>query len=171
MAQAGRAPERVDHRWTVGPYTIEAVSRHGFPADRYPEVMYRYLIDGQRVDAELYRSLDRAIVAAVGARHTGPRTAGGPGVGTAADWFCLMVGINEHEEREAPAEPERGSAPTEPAQCLGSGRGWMTSTNAPNPSCRQCGATPAELDAAPPRRNPAGYGYLGLVPPHAVSKP
>lgn len=160
MARADRAPERVDHRWTVGPYTFEAVSRHGFPEPDYPPVMYRFLIDGQRVDAEMYRSLDRALVAAVGARHMGPRSAGGPGVGTAADWFCKMIDLDEAEAEQ------RTEAPAEPAACVGSGRGWMAVSDSHDPACSSCGVKPGELGVGKPVRH--GLGYLGLVPPHVA---
>lgn len=147
--------ERIDRAWTVGPYTFEAVSRHGFPEPKYPPVMYRYHIDGKRVDNELYQSLDRAIVAAVGARHTGPRGAGGPGVGTAADWFCKMIELDEAEAEER-----------EQVDCPGANASWTTSTNQPDPACRGCGAT--YLDLGESRPQVSGYHHLGVVPPHVA---
>lgn len=163
MARADRAPERVDSRWTVGPYAFEAVSRHGFPEPEYPPVMYRFTIDGQRVDSEMYLSLDRALVAAVGARHMGPRSAGGPGVGTAADWFCKMIDLDEVEE-EQQLKIVEVEIP-EAKQCPGSGRGWRRAEGVPgHPECVHCEATPRDLDAPEPA--PRGFGYLGVVPPH-----
>jgi hypothetical protein len=182
--------ERVDHRWTVGPYTFEAVSRHGFPEPQYPPVMYRYKIADKRVDNELYESLDRAMVAAVGARHMGPRGAGGPGVGTAADWFCRMIDLDEAEAEEraqAPSEPvfcqdelcpwTSAHAAGEPdgctggtpasGDCPGSGQSWTTSTNAPDPACRRCGATFTELGVDRPQMS--GYHHLGVVPTHGLA--
>lgn len=145
--------ERVDHRWTVGPYTFEAVSRHGFPPE-YPEVMYRFKIQGQRVDNEMFASLDRALVAAVGARYMGPRSASGPGVGTAADWFCLMIGLDEAE----------AVVPTDaPEACSGSGRGWLASSE-DDARCSVCMVSSQDLGLPRPARR--GLGYAGLVPPH-----
>ncbi len=156
--------ERVEQRWTVGPYTFEEVSGH--PFEKLGPLMYRYTINGQRVDSELYASLDRTLVAAVGARHMGPRSAGGPGVGTPADWFCKMIDLDEAEaEERAPREASEGA----PARCSGSSKGWMSSTNAPDPACRECGATPEELGTAKPQRR-VRRGFLGLVPPHAEPK-
>lgn len=43
----------------------------------------------------LYASLEHAMVAAVGEKYTGPRGAGGTGVGTAADWFMRMIGADQ----------------------------------------------------------------------------
>lgn len=92
--------ERIPDRWTVGPYEFQAVENHGFPEPEYPPVMYRFKIDGVS-NSELYRTLDRAIVSAIGQKHTGPRMASGGGTGTAADWFCVMVGLDHVENGEA----------------------------------------------------------------------
>lgn len=91
--------ERINRTWTVGEYTFEEVEGHGFRSPEFPKAMYRFKINGQG-NHEMYQSLDRAMVAAVGEKHTGPRTAGGSGVGTAADWFCVMVGMDHAEDRE-----------------------------------------------------------------------
>jgi hypothetical protein len=157
--------ERYPNRWTVGPYTIFEVAGHGFPRPDYPELMYRYEIDGKRVDNELYVSLDRALVAAVGARHMGPRGAGGPGVGTAADWFCKMIDLDEAEaEEREQAEPTLAA----PEQCSGAGRSWTTSTNAPDPACRVCAVTYRELGVDRPEQVFGGYSHLGHLPPHVA---
>jgi hypothetical protein len=151
--------ERVNRRWSVGPYEFAEVEfGRGHPwAGR---TMYRYTIEGERVDAELYPSLDRALVSAVGARHMGPRGAGGNAVGTAADWFCVMIGLVE-PDLEAPAEPEPGKDEV----CPGAGQSWITSTNAPNPSCRSCGISYQGLGVDRPQVS--GYHHLGTVPEHA----
>ena len=182
---ADRAPERIDHAWVVGPYTFQAVSRHGFPEPEYPPVMYRYHIDGKRVDSEMYASLDRALVSAVGARHLGPRSAAGPGVGTPADWFCVMIGLTEDEPQlgawsrpdgSAPEgemvalvdmeEPERATLANEDGTCRGSRAGWMTTESAVSgltAKCRTCGQRASDLGARPEL---AGDRYLGWVPEH-----
>lgn len=76
----------------IGEYTFFAVVGHGFP--EYDGVaLWRFGIDGRKKSGELYASLDHAMVAAVAEKHTGPRGAGGSGVGTAADWFMRMIGV------------------------------------------------------------------------------
>ena len=171
------AEEYIPNRWTVGPYEFQEIEfKGGHPwAGR---LMYRYLIDGKRVDAEVYPSLDRAIVSAVGAKYMGPRGAGGNAVGTAADWFMIMVGATEDEE---PAPPKRpgdgctgGSAPevervtlaNEDGTCRGSRAGWMTTESAVGgyvAKCRTCGQRASELGARPEL---AGDRYLGWTPEH-----
>jgi hypothetical protein len=76
--------------WTVGDYRFCEYDQHGF-ADFAGKPLYKFEIDGKR-GMEMYASLDEAMVAAVGQKYTGPRGAGGSGVGTAADWFLKMIG-------------------------------------------------------------------------------
>jgi hypothetical protein len=155
---------RVDQWWTVGPYRLEEVVDH--PFDKITSgPMYRYAING-KISSEMFESLDRAIVAAVGERHMGPRGAGGNAVGTAADWFCVMVGMAETQTKQAPAEEKDGSAPIAD-RCLGSGRGWMAVGDSNSPACPRCGATPGALGVAKPERH--GLGYLGHVPEHGLA--
>ena len=42
---------------------------------------------------EWYNSIEHAMAAAIAEKYTGPRGAGGSGVGTAADWFMKMLGV------------------------------------------------------------------------------
>lgn len=49
---------------------------------------------GKPNTGEWFASLDRAMIAAIGEKYTGPRGAGGTGVGTAADWFARMIGMD-----------------------------------------------------------------------------
>lgn len=162
------AKEYIVNQWAVGPYEIQAVEGHGFPQPQYPEVMYRYKINGASVDAEMYPSLDRALVSAIGARHMGPRGAGGNAVGTAADWFCVMINLTE-DERTAPAEPA-----AEPEQekrwCPGRGRLWSNhralGSTAPSPVCPVCHQNPDDLGANRPVR--VGAGWSSLIPDHLL---
>lgn len=62
-------------------YAYEPVSKPGEP--------------GKPNTGEWFASLDRAMIAAIGEKYTGPRGAGGTGVGTAADWFARMIGMDE----------------------------------------------------------------------------
>jgi hypothetical protein len=157
--------ERVNRRWTVGPYEFAEIEfGRGHPwAGR---TMYRYTIEGERVDPELYASLDRAMVSAVGARHMGPRGAGGNAVGTAADWFCIMIDLPEPDP-DALAAPEVRIAD----RCLGSGQGWATREGGAGgylARCRSCGQSPQQMGAPIPERGD-GYTFLGLVPEHALA--
>ncbi len=93
---------RFPNRWTVGDWTFYEIEDHGF-SDHEGRPLFAFG-DGSTVESgsragqpkfgEMYASLDRAIIAAVGEKYTGPRGAGGTGVGTAADWFARMIGMD-----------------------------------------------------------------------------
>ena len=99
---------RHTNRWTLPGVTFFQVEDHGFP-DFEGRPMYAYALDqrdsnggnhGYAMDhhgmpkvGEYFTSLDRAVIAWVGEKYTGPRGAGGSGVGTAADWFARMIGM------------------------------------------------------------------------------
>lgn len=94
---------RFPNRWTVGDWTFYEVEDHGFTGEMEGRNLYAFgdgstVQNGSRAGqpkfGELYTSLDRAIIAAVGEKYTGPRGAGGTGVGTAADWFARMIGMD-----------------------------------------------------------------------------
>jgi hypothetical protein len=73
---------------TIGDFTF----LQGTWSDGSP--VYSFLIgDTNGRPHEWYASLDMALIAAVGEKYTGPRGAGGPNVGTAADWFAKMIGM------------------------------------------------------------------------------
>lgn len=85
--------ERINRTWNIGPYFVDEVEGHGFAEFDGP--LYRSRIEGEdRRDSEMYTSLDHAIAAAIGRRWTGYRGAGGTAVGTAADWFMVMIGAS-----------------------------------------------------------------------------
>ena len=99
---------KVTNYWELpGLGTVYEVQDHGFTGAEYEgKPLYGHGKTGE-VDSrgfpkigELYGSLDRALVAAVGEKYTGPRSAGGSGVGTAADWFCRMIGMDQLVEPE-----------------------------------------------------------------------
>lgn len=76
--------------WTVGEYEFtEHVDTRGAH-------LFGFTINGKERH-EYYYSLDKALIAAVGEKYTGPRGAGGSGVGTAADWFARMIGLEGAE--------------------------------------------------------------------------
>lgn len=87
-------------RWEMPEVTFYEVSDHGFQAHE-GEALYAFgkpddMNDqGEPKVGDLYPALDRALVAWVGEKYTGPRGAGGTGVGTAADWFFRMISANE----------------------------------------------------------------------------
>lgn len=88
------------NRWEMPEVTFYQVEGHGFEAygDR-PLFAYGKPneTDGRGIPktGELYAELDRALVAWVAEKYTGPRGAGGTGVGTAADWFMRMIGADQ----------------------------------------------------------------------------
>ena len=93
---------RVTNYWELpGLGTVYEIEGHGFTGPEYDgKPLYAYgkgehHEDGRPKVGEYHATLDRALVAAVGEKYTGPRGAGGTGVGTAADWFCRMVGMDE----------------------------------------------------------------------------
>jgi hypothetical protein len=99
---------RVSNRWALPGVVFYEVEDHGFTSYE-GRPMYAYGIEQHEADGspannldhrglpkmgEFYESLDRALVAYVGEKYTGPRGAGGSGVGTAADWFMRMIGAD-----------------------------------------------------------------------------
>lgn len=90
---------RYPNRWIVGEWTFYEVTDHGLSS--YGNRPLFAFGDGSRDDrgrpkfGGLYVSLEHAMVAAVGEKYTGPRGAGGTGVGTAADWFMKMIGAED----------------------------------------------------------------------------
>lgn len=92
---------RVTNYWELpGLGTVYEIEDHGFTGPAYEgKALYAYG-SGERDDrgrpkvGEYHQSLDRALIAAVGQKYTGPRGAGGTGVGTAADWFARMIGMD-----------------------------------------------------------------------------
>lgn len=84
----------------IGDWTFWEGSDHGFTGhEGQPLYAYEKVSDpgepGKPKTGEWFTSLDRAMIAAVGEKYTGPRGAGGTGVGTAADWFARMIGMDE----------------------------------------------------------------------------
>lgn len=86
-------------RWQMPEVWFYQVEGHGFTSyeDR-PLYAYGKPNDtdqhGVPITGELFPGLDRALVAWVAEKYTGPRGAGGTGVGTAADWFMKMIGAD-----------------------------------------------------------------------------
>ena len=93
---------RVTNYWELpGLGTVYEIEGHGFTGPEYDgKPLYAYG-KGEHDDrgrpkvGEYHRSLDRALISAVGEKYTGPRGAGGTGVGTAADWFARMIGMDQ----------------------------------------------------------------------------
>lgn len=101
---------RVVNYWELpGLGTVYQIEDHGFTGPEYDgKPLYAYG-KGEHDDrgrpkvGEYHRTLDRALIDMVGQKYTGPRGAGGTGVGTAADWFARMIGM------DALVEPEYSS--------------------------------------------------------------
>jgi hypothetical protein len=83
----------------IGDWTFWGWDGHPFEAHQ-GNTLYAYekVSDpgepGKPKTGEWFASLDRALIGAVGEKYTGPRGAGGTGVGTAADWFARMIGMD-----------------------------------------------------------------------------
>jgi hypothetical protein len=79
----------------VGEWEFFEITGHPFKSYG-DKPLYKFAVkqeDGPSVDnREMYESLEEAMVAAVGAKYTGERGAGGSGVDTAAGWFMRMIG-------------------------------------------------------------------------------
>ena len=88
------------NRWEMPEVTFYQAEDHGFTGEHEGKPLFCYGKPNDMNDrgipktGELYASLDRALVAWVGEKYTGPRGAGGEGVGTAADWFARMIGMD-----------------------------------------------------------------------------
>lgn len=91
---------RYTNRWEMPEVTFYQVEDHGFEAHK-DRPLYAYGKPNDTNDrgipktGELFASLDRALISWVGEKYTGPRGAGGSGVGTAADWFARMIGMDQ----------------------------------------------------------------------------
>lgn len=91
---------RYANRWEMPEVTFYQVEDHGLTGhgDR---PLYAYGKPGETDSLgipktkELFVSLDRALISWVAEKYTGPRGAGGTGVGTAADWFARMIGMDQ----------------------------------------------------------------------------
>ncbi len=97
MGEQRSKPRRRVEVGQVGEWTFFEITGHSFSGDLEGKPLYEVEVagGGERVITEMFASLDEAMVAAVGAKWTGPRGAGGTGVGTAADWFMRMIGYEQ----------------------------------------------------------------------------
>lgn len=93
---------RYEIKGTLGDWTFYQVTEHGFTSDVEDRPLYGFApaiaegaAPGKPQLGELYRSLEHAMVAAVGQKYTGRRGAGGTGVDTAAGWFMKMIGADQ----------------------------------------------------------------------------
>lgn len=88
---------REDHeikRWTIGDFEIQEVI--GWWIKRGEPAMFRYRLAGEdRWNVTAFYTLDMCVAAALAAKYTGHQGASGTGVGTAADWFAKMIGLED----------------------------------------------------------------------------
>jgi hypothetical protein len=89
--QRVRPSQRYSNRWTLGEWTIFEVKDHPF-TNYEDRPLYTFGVGDQAPGSELFVTIEHAISAAIAAKYTGRRGAGGTGVGTAADWFMKMIG-------------------------------------------------------------------------------
>jgi len=85
--------------WTIGEWTFHQVEDHAF-THAQGEPLFAFSPTDSMKYGELYDSLEYAMVSAVAEKYTGPRGAGGTGVGTAADWFMRSIGATEPTREE-----------------------------------------------------------------------
>ena len=83
--------DRLINSWIVGEYTIFEVANWS-DSEGAPN-LFTFRINGGETSSTYYSSLDMALIAAVGEKHTGPAGASGPNVGTAAYWYAKMIGL------------------------------------------------------------------------------
>jgi hypothetical protein len=89
------------NRWAVGQWQfleIDGTQLHESYKGRTLFGFETQAEDGARPEVsnvrEWFNSLEHAMAAAIAEKYTGPRGAGGTGVGTAADWFMRMIGAD-----------------------------------------------------------------------------
>lgn len=102
---------KVTNYWEMDGITFYQIEDHGFGAPLAGRPLFGYgtgELDsrGRPKMGELYAALDRAMVAWVAEKYTGPRGAGGTGVGTAADWFMRMIGADHKHDDLTDAEAQ-----------------------------------------------------------------
>jgi hypothetical protein len=90
---------RRPNRWQIGDWTFYQIEDHGFTEGK-DQPLFAFGDGsedhrGRPKYGELYNSLEHAMAAAIAEKYTGPRGAGGRGVGTAADWFMRMIGADQ----------------------------------------------------------------------------
>jgi hypothetical protein len=87
------------NRWTVGQWLFTEIDGRQISDTYEGRTLYGFSPAGEPPGAagrisEWYNTLEHAMAAAIAEKYTGPRGAGGSGVGTAADWFMRMIGAD-----------------------------------------------------------------------------
>jgi len=87
--------------WTIGEWIFSEIDGRQISDTYEGRKLYGFaqaIVEGSsqagRVN-EWYNTLEHAMAAAIAEKYTGPRGAGGTGVGTAADWFMRMIGADQ----------------------------------------------------------------------------
>jgi hypothetical protein len=85
--------------WTVGQWQFFQIDGRQLSDTYEGRKLYGFTAYTEDATAnqcgEWFNSLEHAMAAAIAAKYTGPRGAGGTGVGTAADWFMRMIGADQ----------------------------------------------------------------------------
>ena len=89
-------------RWTIGEWIFSEIDGRQISDTYEGRKLYGF---AQAIDPEgssqagrineWFNTLEHAMAAAIAQKYTGPRGAGGTGVGTAADWFMRMIGADQ----------------------------------------------------------------------------
>jgi hypothetical protein len=95
---------RYDALAVLGDWTFYQVDGYG-DGTLYAYSMNRLINDYPPKIGELYNSIEHAMASAIAEKYTGPRGAGGSGVGTAADWFMRSIGAFEPTRMNAQGSP------------------------------------------------------------------
>ena len=90
------------NRWSIGRWQFFQIDGRQITESYAGRELFGYETqaeDGARPEIgnvrEWFNSLEHAMAAAIAEKYTGPRGAGGTGVGTAADWFMRMIGADQ----------------------------------------------------------------------------
>lgn len=90
------------NRWAVGQWQFFEIDAAQISDSYAGRALFGYEVqpeDGARPEVsnvrEWFDTLEHAMAAAIAAKYTGTPSAGGGGVGSAADWFMRMIGANQ----------------------------------------------------------------------------
>lgn len=89
------------NRWAVGEWQFFEIDGREISDTYQGRKLFGFEVaeDGARPEIgnvrEWFNTLEHAMAAAIAEKYTGPRGAGGSGVGTAADWFMRMIGADQ----------------------------------------------------------------------------
>lgn len=90
------------NRWTVGEWQFFEIDGRQITDSYEGRKLFGFTANTEDAEAgnagEWFNSLEHAMAAAIAEKHTGRRGGGGTGIGTAADWFMRMIGVDQIQE-------------------------------------------------------------------------